>query len=151
MIDDCGVDLRQLPVFMPDARLWPRVVAEQHRRLARRRRGRFWLGAAAAAICAGAVLLPRMMPSPQRAMLAGQQESQALEQQWRTLAARAQADTLGLSRVRAIDAALQAAYDRGARANELAPLWQKRNRALRDVIAQYRSAGPGDALAVTRI
>ena len=52
---------------------------------------------------------------------------------------------------RRIDAALQAAYDRGARANELAPLWQKRNRALRDVIAQYRSAGPGDALAVTRI
>jgi hypothetical protein len=47
--------------------------------------------------------------------------------------------------VHAIDTALQAAYDRGARAEELQPLWQQRNQALRGLILSARSD------AVTRI
>ena len=37
-----------------------------------------------------------------------------------------------------IDTALQSAYDRGARADELQPLWKQRNDALRGLILTAR-------------
>ena len=43
-------------------------------------------------------------------------------------------DAAGTARLHMIDAALQAAYDRGAAPAELKPLWQQRNDALRGLI-----------------
>ena len=138
-----GIDLRQLPVFKPDSALWPRMVAAQQRRtrVQRWRRGSFSL-AAAAAVCAAVV---------QQEIAAGQRESQTLESQWLQLANSTRPGATGLARVRVIDDALQAAYDRGAQADELAPLWRQRNQALRGLIARVQDTDPNDALAVTRI
>jgi len=146
-----GVDLRMLPVFAPDPALWPRVLAAQQRRvrLRRLRSGGFAV-AAAAAVCAIALGLPRPLPPPQQALAATQQESQQLESQWHRLLVSGGPAT-GLSRLRSIDAALQAAYDRGAEAEELAPLWQQRNQALRGLIARVQETGGRNLPAVTRI
>jgi negative regulator of sigma E activity len=147
-----GIDLRQLPVFKPDSALWPRMVAAQQRRtrVQRWRRGSFSL-AAAAAVCAAVVLLPHPLPPLQQEIAAGQRESQTLESQWLQLANSTRPGATGLARVRVIDDALQAAYDRGAQADELAPLWRQRNQALRGLIAHVQDTDPNDALAVTRI
>ena len=45
-----------------------------------------------------------------------------------------------------IDSALQAAYDRGARANELAPLWKERSELLSTLLAVRQQSA-----AITRI
>lgn len=147
----CGVDLRQLPVFRPDAGLWPRLVAAQQgrTRVQRWRRGGLSL-AAAAAVCAAVVLLPHPLPPLQQEIAVGQRESRTLESQWLRLANSTRPGTTILARVRVVDAALQAAYDRGARADELAPLWRQRNQALRGLIAHVQDTGPNDA-PVTRI
>ncbi len=44
-----------------------------------------------------------------------------------------------LARLYMIDAALQAAYDRGAQPDELQPLWKQRNDALRGLILIART------------
>jgi hypothetical protein len=66
--------------------------------------------------------------------LEGQRESQALENEWRALAPASARPTSDIARLYLIDAALQAAYDRGAEADELQPLWKQRNEALRGLI-----------------
>jgi hypothetical protein len=146
-----GIDLQGLPTFAPHPALWSRVVAAEQRRRRMRRWRRSGLALAAALVACVILLLPRPLPSLQQQVVAGQQESRTLERQWQDLAAHSRADATGFARVRAIDATLQAAYDRGARADELAPLWHKRNRALRGLITHFRDAGPNEALAVTRI
>ncbi|GAA0712342.1 hypothetical protein [Dokdonella soli] len=147
-----NVDLQRLPVFAPDPALWPRVAAlqQRHLRAQRWRHGGFAL-AAAAAVCAAVIGLPRPQPSLQQELAAGQRESQVLESEWQRLASPARPDVAGMMRVRLIDAALQSAYDRGAGANELAPLWRQRNQALRGLIATLHDTNTTDALAVTRI
>lgn len=147
-----ALDLRALPVFAPDPNLWTRVVAQQRRRVRaqRWRQGGFAL-AASAALCAALIGLPRPQPSAPPEMAAGQRESQVLESEWRHVAATLPPHAARLMRVRAIDAALQSAYDSGATEKELAPLWQERNQALRGLIAQNPEANPSDAAAVTRI
>ena len=128
-----------LPTFRPDPALWARIVRTQHRRRVRRR----WTGAglAAAAVAVIAVATSLVAPRPQDADRAwtAQDESRALELEWRRLAA-AGSQMAGTARVRAIDAALQIAYDRGARDEETAALWQQRNRALRTLIATVHDA-----------
>ena len=129
--------LQRLPMFVPSASLWPRVLAGQHRR----RRAQVWRRAATGVIAAAAfaavaiVTLPRAAPSLQQEMAAGQRESQALEQQWLQVAAAQPGDAANLVRMHMIDAELQAAYDRGAGAPTIAPLWRQRNQALRGLIA----------------
>lgn len=148
-----GFDPRRLPEFVPDPSLWPRIAAAQQQRVSRRRRVRGVLGAAIAASFAAAVLLGgRSLHAPVApgAALAMQDESRALEDQWRRLAG-AQAAALGSTRLRAIDAELQAAYDRGASSNELAPLWQQRNRALRGLIAVMQDRAYGRASRITQL
>jgi hypothetical protein len=147
-----AAELRNLPVFAPDAALWPRIAAEQQRRVRMRRlRGGGFSLAAAAAICAIVIGLPHPLPPQQQALAATQRESQMLEGEWHRLVVPANQTASGLSRLRGIDAALQAAYDRGAEADELAPLWQERNQALRGLIARVQSTGGRDLAAVTRI
>ncbi|HJT98660.1 MAG TPA: hypothetical protein VJ696_10135, partial [Rhodanobacteraceae bacterium] len=103
-----------------------------------------WLGiaAAAAVVVAALIVVPR--PRTDTGLVDGERESQTLEQEWRTLAP-VPHPAAGLARLHMIDAALQAAYDRGAAADELTPLWRQRNDALRGLIVSAR------ADAVTRI
>ena len=129
--------LAELPVFAPAAELWPRIVAEHARRTAARRPRR-WIAVAAAAAVVAAVIIaaPRLTGTKPGEPLAaeGQRESQALEREWRSLTAVSARPSVDLARLRVIDAALQAAYDRGADTDELTPLWKQRNEALRGLI-----------------
>jgi HPt (histidine-containing phosphotransfer) domain-containing protein len=67
-----------------------------------------------------------------------QEQSRVLENEWTKLAG-GHASAIGTTHLRAIDAQLQAAYDRGAGTEELSPLWQRRNRALRGLIDALRN------------
>lgn len=147
-----GFDPRRLPEFAPDPGLWSRIEAARHaqRSWQRWRAGSF---AVAAAMLAGlgVLMLPHARPGLSQDMLAGQRESQALEGEWRALVGSSHPALGTTAQLRVIDAALQAAYDRGARPDELAPLWHERNQALRGLISRFQDGGVRDALAVTRI
>lgn len=147
-----GFDPRQLPEFEAGAGLWARIEAAQR---AKQRDQRWRMGGlvAAAAMLAGVsvLLLPRPLPSLSQGSVAGQRESQLLESEWRQLADGGRMATGGTTQLRVIDDALQAAYDRGGAPDELAPLWQERNRALRVLIAGFQNSGARDVLAITRI
>lgn len=143
------VDLQRLPVFEPDPALWSRI-AQAHRQQRQARR----LGIAIAAtvlLGLGAAFLLQPAPAPEAGWADMQRESQKLETEWRQLAEAEQPATVGIARVRSIDGALQAAYDRNAQADEIVPLWQQRNAALRDLIEQVRGIGMRDSNLVTRI
>jgi len=136
-----------LPEFEPSAGLWPRIEAARLRELSRRRNRRVgYLGAAIAATLAAVMLLPR--PTIDRAASdpSWEREAQTLEQEWRGLDRAAPRDLAARAELRLIDQELQAAYDRGAGSDELAPLWQRRSETLRGLIATYRTD-----YAVTRI
>jgi hypothetical protein len=129
--------LAELPVFSPDAGLWSRIAAEHAKRNAAPRARRWIAGlAAAAAAVAVIVTVPRLTGTKpaEPVALEGQRESQALEREWRSLTPVSARPSVDLARLRVIDAALQAAYDRGAGTEELAPLWKERNQALRGLI-----------------
>lgn len=148
-----GFDPRRLPEFAPDPALWSRIAAAEQRRLARRRWQRAVFGGAVAASFAAALLVGgRLVVAPvaPAGATAMQDESRTLEGEWRRLAG-AQAATLGSTRLRAIDAELQAAYDRGAATDELASLWQQRNRALRGLIAAMQDGAYGRASSITQL
>jgi hypothetical protein len=138
--------LAELPTYEPDPALWSRIAArhENAKRPAasipRRRPWRLALGFATAAALVVAVIatMPRHEVGP--ALVDGQQESRTLESEWRALTpAAASRPAAGLARLHMIDAALQAAYDRGAEPAELKPLWQQRNDALRGLILVART------------
>jgi hypothetical protein len=135
--------LAELPVFEPDTALWSRISAAHERAkkpVARRRPWRLAAGFATAAALVVAILasVPRNDIKP--ALVDGQQESQTLESEWRALTPAAMnRPAAGLARLHMIDAALQAAYDRGAEPAELKPLWQQRNDALRGLILVART------------
>jgi len=130
--------LAQLPEFSADADLWPRIVAAHAQQQPVRRRYRWIAVAAAAAAIAGVVLmLPRT--GTESIALEGQRESQALENEWRALGPASARPTADIARLYLIDAALQSAYDRGAEADELQPLWKQRNEALRGLILTART------------
>jgi hypothetical protein len=146
-------DPSRLPEFRPDPALWTRIVAGQQQRVARRR----WLAAGAlgaAAAAAFAVVL--IAPGLRRAMPdAGgrgtvQEQSRALEREWASLATD-RAANIGATHLRAIDAQLQSAYDRGAGIEELSLLWQQRNRALRGLIDGLRSGAANRGDSITQI
>lgn len=144
-------DWGRLPEYTPNADLWPRVLAARHLRLRRRQRRRGFACAAAAALVAAMLFLrPQQAPPLQQEITAGQHESQVLESQWRHLSSTRHSDVIGATRLRGIDAALQAAYDRGGANEELVPLWQQRNQALRGLIARFQDTS-GVEPAVTRI
>lgn len=136
--------LAELPVFEPDTALWSRIAAahESAKRPVkpRRRPWRLAVGFATAAALVVAVIatLPRTEVVPP-ALVDGQRESQTLESEWRALTPVANRPAASLARLYMIDAALQAAYDRGAEPAELKPLWQQRNDALRGLILIART------------
>jgi len=128
--------LAELPVFAPDADLWSRIAAAHAKRTTARRPRRWIALAAAAAVVAAIVAVPKLTGTKpgEPVALDGQRESQALESEWHALTPVSARPSVDLARLRVIDAALQSAYDRGAGSEELAPLWKQRNEALRGLI-----------------
>lgn len=127
--------LRDLPEFDPRGELWSRIEAGLARRsaAARQRRVRWTAGCAAAALAAVVVLPSALRHSPAESVDAYLQRSHALEQQWHS-SPRAGADPLLRAELQLIDGELQAAYDRGARDEELLPLWKRRGDALQHLL-----------------
>ncbi len=110
--------------------------------------------AAAALLVTGVWQLRDPRSVNDRDVAAWQKESQTLESEWLRIAnpGPGPVSLSGMARLRAIDATLQAAYDRGADAGEISPLWQQRNRALRGLIASVHDSGQSNQPAdVTRI
>ena len=111
------------------ADLWPRIaaahLARRHRRRVMRLTGA-GLGVAAlfAAMLSAPTWLVRHTPVDWQA------RAQALEIQLDALTARGDGNGLVDAELVRIDAALQAAYDRGAPSNETAPLWKQRSELL---------------------
>lgn len=142
--------LGRLPEFAADPALWSRIVSARQRQVGRRRMLSVGGSLAAAAVFALAVfVLPR--PDPIAADTAGGlaawlQQSQQLEQEWARLEPARDPAPGARSPLRRIDAALQAAYDRGASDEELVPLWEARSQTLRAMIDHRR-----DAVATIRI
>ncbi|HEX6833477.1 MAG TPA: hypothetical protein VF132_08085, partial [Rudaea sp.] len=134
----------------PPAQLWARIEAAHGRR--RRRRIGLRVGAASMFALAAVIVgvTHRAMERP-RDEIDWQARAQALETQLRTLAQserlpRAAATDATRAELLRVDLSLQAAYDRGARADELAPLWKRRSELL-DALIEVREQG----LALTRI
>lgn len=114
--------LAGLPEPELPAALWPRLAATRQRRAARRRHARY--GLAAAALLALAVLpLWRAVPPPLAPPPALPAEAIA------TLAMPSLDDADAIAELRALDRALQSAYEQGASEQEVAALWKARERA----------------------
>lgn len=123
------------PAFVPSAELWPRIVAAHH---ARRRRRRWQLvgalGFGTVLALLGAWSLLRVGQP-----IDWQARAQALEVELDTLpvTGRGTVPTAETELAR-IDAALQAAYDRGAHPEEVGPLWKARSELLDALLAAHR-------------
>lgn len=136
-----SLHLDDLPEFDPPADLWPRIAATYARRRQNRRRALFGT-ALAAGIALLAVAVPyRTAPPADRALAELQLRSQALEHELAGLSARGAASIGSEIELRAIETALQSAYDRGGAADEIAPLWQARNDLLSSLIAVHAAGG----------
>jgi len=158
MIESAGsrpFDADALPVFAPDPALRARILAA-HALQGRRRRARalFCGGALAASVALLALL--SMHRAPTTALRAetvsdAQSESSGLELEWQRTMPSGSAP-VAAPRLRAIDAQLQSAYDRGADAREVSALWAQRNVALRQLI---EASGEGivalDGVGMTRL
>ncbi|MGA8278402.1 MAG: hypothetical protein WB784_09420 [Rhodanobacteraceae bacterium] len=140
--------LAALPEFALDAALWPRVLTAYQRRRRIRNLLRVGVGGAIAAMLVVAlVLMPRPVQRDATSnLVVWQRESQTLEREWQGMHHNTTGSVSARANMRLIDRALQAAYDRGATPEELAPLWRKRNAALRILIANRH-----DMTAVARI
>lgn len=134
--------LSALPEFDPPAWLDARVAAVLARAPQRRR----WL--LPVAVAAGALLavgLAWRAPAPTTDADAGEAawlaRSRGLERELARLrpAHEVPGSALALeAELARVDRALQSAYDRGAAAPELQPLWQQRNDTLDSLLAAYR-------------
>jgi hypothetical protein len=134
--------LAELPVFAPGADLWPRIVAAHagSRRVQRPRYRWAAIAAAVAVVIGAGTIVPRMQQGSEgQGLTEGQRESRTLEREWQALSPASSRPAAGLARLHVIDTALQSAYDRGAQADELQPLWKQRNDALRGLILTTRT------------
>lgn len=133
-----------LPEFDPPPQLWARIEAEHRRRQTHRRVLRWGSGLAAVlALAAVIALAPRTpLPSPLAQL---ERRSHELEQTYASLDPTA-SPLENEAELRAVELALQEAYDRGAAADELMPLWQQRNDVLSSLIAMA-----ADGAQLTRI
>jgi hypothetical protein len=129
--------LAALPEFDPPAHLWARIEAEHQRRRQRRRVAQWGTGIAAVVALAAVLLLApqrELVSSGSSALAMLESRSQELEQRYAGLSQTA--STLDdEAELRAVERALQQAYDRGAAVDELMPLWQQRNEVLTSLIA----------------
>jgi hypothetical protein len=137
-----SLHLDDLPEFDPPADLWPRIAAAYEGRRRSRRRALFGT-ALAAGIALLAIAVPQLRgPQPiDDALAALQRQSRALEVELADLSANGAAPIESEVELRAIETALQAAYDRGGADAEIAPLWQARNDLLSSLIAVHTAGG----------
>ena len=127
--------LLQLPEFDPDPALWSRIQASRLQLVRRRQRNR-WLATGlslAALLCVVAVSRYQLGLPQSDAVAVWQSRSQMLEQELLSVS-RSTSDPRARTELRLIDLELQTAYDRGAPASELIPLWKLRNETLRELI-----------------
>jgi len=127
---------QQLPEFEPDPALWSRIQSSRSRLLVRRRQRNRWVAAslaAAALLCVAVVSSVQLGLPLSEGVAVWQGRSQALEQEWLAMS-RSTPDPRARTELRLIDLELQTAYDRGATADELIPLWKLRSEALRELI-----------------
>ncbi len=126
--------LAALPEFDPPAQLWARIEAEHRRRQLRGRVLR-WGGGLAAMLALATVVA--LAPRPQLAATGPlaqlERRSQELEQAYAGFGQTA-SPLENEAELRAVELALQQAYDRGAAVDELLPLWQQRNDVLSNLI-----------------
>ena len=128
--------LAGLPEFDPPPQLWERIQAAHAQRLRQRRLVRWSAAAAMVLAVAGlvSVVAPPAPPARPAALLQLERQSQELEQVYAGLA-QPFSPLESEVELHAIETALQQAYDRGAAAEELAPLWEQRNAVLSSLIA----------------
>jgi hypothetical protein len=147
---DIAEHLPASPSFLAGGDLWPRIAAAHSARRRTRRIRRFAAsGFALTLLISAAVFFG--LPSPHESPTVDwQARAQALEIQLNEATASAPARTPSTSDAEAelsrVDHALQAAYDRGARKNELLPLWKQRSDLLSLLLAVRQQQ-----LALTRI
>lgn len=126
--------LAALPEFDPPPQLWARIEAE-HRRRRQRSRTLRWGGGLAAMLALAAVIA--LAPRPQIAAVTPlaqlERRSHELEQAYAGYSRTASAMD-NEAELRSVELALQQAYDRGASADELLPLWRQRNDVLSNLI-----------------
>jgi hypothetical protein len=127
--------LAALPEFDPPPQLWARIDAEHRRRQQRGRVLRWGSGLAAMlALAAVIALAPRPQTAAANPLAQLERRSQELEQAYAGLS-QAASPLENEAELRAVELALQHAYDRGAAVDELLPLWQQRNDVLSNLIA----------------
>lgn len=129
--------LAGLPEFDPPPQLWARIEAAHVRRRQQRRLAGWSAAAALVLAVAGLVAVvapPAPVPARPSALLQLERQSQELEQVYAGLA-QPFSPLESEVELHAIETALQQAYDRGAAAEELAPLWEQRNAVLSSLIA----------------
>lgn len=146
---EAGSPLQGLPEFDPDPALWSRIQARHVQVIDRRRQRNRWLAAGlslAALLCVVAISRFQLELPQTDEVAAWQKHSQALEQEWLGMS-RSTWDPRARAELRLIDIELQTAYDRGAAASELIPLWKLRNEALQDLI----DSDVGRMRSITRI
>jgi hypothetical protein len=137
---------QRLDAVEPPAGLWLRI---ERAHVVRRRRRVYLRAATAAFLMFGAFGVFLAVPHTPGAT-DWQARSQALEIELRAIPVSVLADDSVTREARSdlerIDGALQAAYDRGARSNELVPLWKQRTELLSTLLAVRQQSA-----AVTRI
>ncbi|MDR3387809.1 MAG: hypothetical protein P4L92_12225 [Rudaea sp.] len=133
----------------PSADLWPRIAQAHQVRRQRRRRRR--IAGAGFAVLAGLTVVLFAVRLQGSGATDWQARAQALEIQLHAGATSANGGSNPLAldaeaELVRVDGALQAAYDHGAKKNELVPLWKQRSELLSALLAARRQS-----LAVTRI
>ena len=110
--------LQALPEVPLPETLWPRVEAARRRKIRRRKLG----GGIAATLLVATMTMPLLAP-----MWSG---APALQQHGQRIARQLGHGPDVQAELRALDSALQAAYDRGASDAEIAPMWVARDALL---------------------
>ncbi len=124
------------PVFVPPADLWPRIAAAHAARRRRRRRWRATLAGLGLAAALAALWFAPLRADRER--IDWQARAQALELELDALPGAGRAAPAAEAELARIDGALQRAYDRGARSDEVRPLWQARSELLSALLAARR-------------
>jgi hypothetical protein len=147
---DIASQLPASPSFLTGGDLWPRIAAAHVARTRARRIRRVAAGGAALTLLISAAVFFGLPSSHESPAVDWQARAQALEIQLNEATAAAPTKTPSTSDAEAelarVDRALQAAYDRGARKNELLPLWKQRGDLLSLLLAVRQQQ-----LALTRI
>jgi hypothetical protein len=145
MQDDMDSNFTRLPAMQvpldiepPDA-LWSRIEQAHVRKRRRRTIARVAGAGMAVAVVAVALTAGGRLISHSRSNVDWEARAQALELQLRTVAEgngmlRTVASDDMRVELRRVDLSLQSAYDRGAREDELAPLWKRRSELLNTLI-----------------